>query len=182
MIISRLYQTVENRENPDEVECKAPFKCTNKSAWLGCGYYFWDTFVMFAHKWGEEAYQGSYFICEVPCKYEAGEVLDLVGNAEQIYDFGEIAKKLEEEYGEEITVPFVINYLKCKTPFKFKMIRAHSENAFSRIEPLRLRYIKDNRSTLNLRPIIQCCVIEKSILQLPVRIVYPLEYMETSCI
>jgi hypothetical protein len=182
MITSRLYQTVENRENPDEVESRAPFKCTKYRAWLGEGYYFWDTFDQYAHRWGEEVYQGNYFICEVICKYWSHDVLDLVGNTTQIYDFGEITKVLEKEYHREVTVPFVINYLQTKTSFGYKMIRAHSENAFSRIEPLRLRFVEDNKSTLNLRPIIQCCVIDKSILLLPVKIVYPPEYVNASCI
>lgn len=35
-----IYQTVEDRENPDYVEQHGPFICTNKNAWLGEGYYF----------------------------------------------------------------------------------------------------------------------------------------------
>ena len=38
-----IYQTVEDRGNPDYVEQHGPFICTNKNAWLGEGYYFWDT-------------------------------------------------------------------------------------------------------------------------------------------
>lgn len=43
-----LYQTVEDRNNPDDVEQHGPFLCTNKMAWLGHGYYFWDTFINLA--------------------------------------------------------------------------------------------------------------------------------------
>lgn len=30
-----LYQTVEDRDNPDNIEAEGPFKCTRKDAWLG---------------------------------------------------------------------------------------------------------------------------------------------------
>ena len=37
------YHTVEDRDNPDEIEADGPFKCTRGDAWLGPGYYFWDS-------------------------------------------------------------------------------------------------------------------------------------------
>lgn len=182
MITTRLYQTVENRENPDEVERNAPFKCVSKNAWLGKGYYFWDTFDAHAHKWGEVMYRGNYFICEVLGRYHREEVLDLVGNTDQINDVGKVAQTLEKEYGASLTVPFIIEYLKRKTPFDFKMIRAHSEDAFSVSDRIIYQFVPNKRPYINLRPIIQCCVIDKSILRLPVKIVYPPEYVEVSCI
>ena len=43
-----IYQTLENRDNADEVERDGPFLCNRKNAWLGTGYYFGDTFVELA--------------------------------------------------------------------------------------------------------------------------------------
>lgn len=182
MITACLYQTVENRENPDEVESNAPFKCTNPKAWLGEGYYFWETFDVCAHKWGESIYGGNYFICEVFASYDCNEVLDLVGNTEQIKDVSKIAQILEKDYDTPIMVPLIIRYLKTRVGFTYKMIRVHSIDAFPSVEPLNYRFVNHNKSYLSLRPIIQCCVLNKSILQLPVRIVYPPEYVEASCI
>lgn len=53
-----LYQTVEDRNNPSEIETEGPFLCVRNNAWLGRGYYFWDTFVELAHWWGNTIYQG----------------------------------------------------------------------------------------------------------------------------
>lgn len=182
MVELQLYQTVENRNNPDEVERSAPFKCENKNAWLGEGYYFWDKFIVYARKWGEKAYNGNYFICEVVAEYEQEEVLDLVGNSSQIFDISEIAKKLEKEYRKKITVPFIIQYLKAHTSFDYKMIRAHSVNAFPSISPLQYSFVSWNNSYIDLRPIIQCCVLDKSILKLPVKIISSFDNINASCI
>ena len=54
MISTILYQTVDDRRNIKYVLENAPFKCTRNDAWLGEGYYFWDTFINFAHWWGEK--------------------------------------------------------------------------------------------------------------------------------
>ena len=44
MGVKKIFQTLEDRNNPDEVESQGPFICTN-NPWLGKGYYFWDTFL-----------------------------------------------------------------------------------------------------------------------------------------
>ena len=54
---SNLYQTLEDRSNIDYVEENGPFICRRNSAWLGIGYYYWDTFVDNAHLWGEKIYK-----------------------------------------------------------------------------------------------------------------------------
>ena len=48
MGVKKIFQTLEDRNNPDEVESQGPFICTN-NPWLGKGYYFWDTFLDLAH-------------------------------------------------------------------------------------------------------------------------------------
>ena len=45
MKLRKAYQTLENRNNPDQIEEQGPFLCNRKSAWLGEGYYFWDSFI-----------------------------------------------------------------------------------------------------------------------------------------
>ena len=55
MGVKKIFQTLEDRNNPDEVESQGPFICTN-NPWLGKGYYFWDTFLDLAHWWGTKAF------------------------------------------------------------------------------------------------------------------------------
>ena len=42
------YQTLEDKDNLDEVELDGPFPCRHKGAWLGFGSYLWDTRVDWA--------------------------------------------------------------------------------------------------------------------------------------
>lgn len=173
-----LYQTVENRENADEVERDAPYLCANKEAWLGSGYYFWDTFIELAHQWGKFGYNDNYFVCKVIGEFQEEELLDLVGNTEQICDIREITRKLEETYKNKLTTPWVIEYLKKHTSFGYSIIRANFEHSFSNLRDYRLRVSADKNKIqyLNLCPAIQCCVLNKEILKLPVEIVYPQNY------
>ena len=50
-----LFQAIKDLDNPDEIEQNGPFKCRREDAWLGEGYYFWDSFVELAHWWGRES-------------------------------------------------------------------------------------------------------------------------------
>ena len=176
MVSTRLYHTVENRENPDFVERSAPFKCKRRDAWLGEGYYFWEGFIQYAHEWGEKVHNGNYFVCGVKCEYETDNVLDLLGSMEQIKEFGSIVDKLEKELGRPITVPFVIKFMKKHTSFDYQMIRAQSEACFCNVDQITIPFNTKYKSSLNLAPIVQCCVIDKSILRLPMRIEYPEKY------
>ncbi len=55
-MIIKAYQTLEDRDNIDYIETEGPFICDHKAAWLGTGYYFWDTNFEWALDWGEFAY------------------------------------------------------------------------------------------------------------------------------
>jgi len=69
----KIYQTLEDRNNPDVVENQGPFLCNRKDVWLGIGYYFWDSFIENAHWWGKEgARYKNYFICE--SSFELNEI------------------------------------------------------------------------------------------------------------
>ena len=54
MLEVKIYQTLEDRGNDEEIESHGPYKCLShtgngllkkgvKEPWLGEGYYFWDT-------------------------------------------------------------------------------------------------------------------------------------------
>jgi hypothetical protein len=61
-----IYQTLENRGNLDFIENNGPFICKRNNAWLGTGYYFWESFIENAHWWGKECnnYPNGYVICK----------------------------------------------------------------------------------------------------------------------
>lgn len=62
-----IYQTLEDRNNDNEIETHGPYFCSLhddkgqikhgiKTPWLGEGYYFWDTRKEDAQWWGEITY------------------------------------------------------------------------------------------------------------------------------
>ena len=55
-----IYQTLEDRDNYDEVEECGPFPCCSSNAWLGKGCYFWDDEIIVAHA-GPNNLKGSEF-------------------------------------------------------------------------------------------------------------------------
>ena len=173
MICRTLYQTVENRGNLDEVEKYAPFECTRDDAWLGNGFYFWDTFIDLAHSWGQTSYSGNYYICETTAEFDEEDELDLYGNTDNILKIRELTLKLQDAYkNKNITFRFVVNLIRKRTGFNYKVIRIASQDTFLQLKRFNLLINKGRKPYINLCPAIQCCVIDKSILKLPVKIVY----------
>lgn len=166
---NNLYQTLEDRNNIDYVEQYGPFKCKHNDAWLGTGYYFWDTFIEYAHWWGKTAYEyrnKSYIICSSAVKFDKEVLYDLI-EPHIIYDFWQIAKELEKAYpGKNITVAFVLEYLKEKAPsFTYQAIRARVEGATRQDktwQEYRLPFKKeDHKAYLEMCSHIQVCVLDK---------------------
>lgn len=172
MIGTILYQTVANKHK-NNIENMAPFKCTRADAWLGDGYYFWDTFIELAHQWGVCALKNNYIICKTHTKCHAEEILDLVGNTTQIKDLRDITLQLEKTYNKRLTVPFVMHYLRERLAFPYKAIRIQSHNNFSQLTTQYKRvFIDGRRECFLMCPSIQYCVIDRTILELPVKVVY----------
>ena len=73
-----LYQSVEDRGRVEYT----PIFCEAKDAWLGQGYYFWDSEINDAHWWGQEHYNGFYVICQSKYDYDSLEYFDLLGNTD----------------------------------------------------------------------------------------------------
>ena len=183
MIGAILYQTVANKDK-DNIQDMAPFKCTRDDAWLGDGYYFWDTFIELAHQWGICAHKNNYIICQTHIKCHAEEILDLVGNTIQIKDLRDITLQLEKTYHKRLTVPFIMQYLRKRLVFPYKAIRIQSQNNFSQLNAQYKRlFIDGRREYFNMCPIIQYCVIDITILELPVKVVYcSSEEYNTECL
>jgi|WetSurMetagenome_2_1015567.scaffolds.fasta_scaffold276741_3 hypothetical protein len=180
-----IYQTLEDRDNPDGIEINGPFKCDRKDAWLGDGYYFWDTFIELAHWWGHKGYNGNYIICKSNFKYENDDIFDLVGNTEHIMDFRKIGDYLRKNvYKPEISVRYIVDYMKTHVRDfrKYKAIRVNgidSINGDERMLENRYYFNKNNNAYLDCMPCIQLCVFsKKNIGGDNFKIVYPEMYCE----
>jgi hypothetical protein len=183
-----VYQTLKDNSNPDEVEQFGPFPCRRPDAWLGYGYYFWDTFIDLAHWWGNTCpdYHGKYIVCEAAV-FKDDSCWDLHGNGAHLQEFEYICYEIIDSgisATDKLLVPEVIEFLKRKGIFKYKAIRALGVDSVTNwskvpVELLKVRFKAGLKSYLDLRPPVQICLIEKKALYLRgFRIVYPDDYVE----
>lgn len=187
-MLRKIYQTLEDRDNPDDIERLGPFPGDTKLAWLGSGYYFWEYNIEYAHWWGGIFYRkNGYVICESSYDYnlDRDEIFDL---DQPEYEERFIRTwKMIEEMGKvhPVTVPAVIDFLEQNIkPFqKYKAIRVRGvDSVSSNYEPIakyRVPFEEGKRPYLDLLPPVQLCVINKSILHKGrYSIVYPEKYVE----
>lgn len=161
MRISPVYQTIEDRNNPDEVEANGPILGEYKP-WLGVGYYFWDGFIDNAHWWGEAHVKKEYMICKAYIEVDDNYLLDLHGNPEHMQFFSKTLQLVERELNKtDLTVSQAIAYLRKKSKsFIYKVIRAESPNCGSPTETY--PFVSWHSSKLNLIKPIQVCVSDKN--------------------
>jgi hypothetical protein len=174
------YQTLEDRDNIDEIEMDGPFKCTHSKSWLGIGYYLWDTNVEWAITWGEVAHKkngADYVIAK--CKINlANQCFDLVGNVQHQQDLIEVIKVMKEsgriKNSDEETIPNLIMFMKAKGIFNFKTIRA----ADMHDKVVKLQFLKYKKEYMIINQRVQICVIEKKdVLLRPFSVVFPEKYL-----
>ncbi|WP_139959157.1 hypothetical protein [Flavicella sediminum] len=179
-----LYQTLEDREDPQYIEDNGPFKCTWENTWLGPGYYFWDTFVENAHWWGHQRYNKNHVICKHTCEVDDKNCFDLVGNTDHLTLFSESVAFLRSKnmIKENTTLPRVLAMLK-KTGFEYEAIRVSGVNSISKSNIEYSEYIKrinfesGRGQYLDYRPPIQICVFKPNGLNLSsAEIVFPDHY------
>jgi hypothetical protein len=187
-----LYQTLDDKGNPDDVESEGPFICKREHSWLGNGYYFWDAHIELGHWWGElnvrqGFYKDGYIICKANAILDSS-CWDLYGNGLYRKEFDKICKLLIDENvttKSKLLVSHVIEYLKKKSLFKYKAIRMLGVNTISSNSSLyffRVPFVnhKQNNQYFDVYPPVQICLIEKSALSLKnYSIVFPDEYIET---
>lgn len=177
-----IYQTVEDRKNPEEIEHDAPYICDADNAWLGKGYYFWDTLIENAHWWGRSHYHYTgYVVIEFNCdSINDGKCYDLHGNMEHLSHFNKYIEILKEQslFSEEETVAKVISFLKDKTDFlnRFEAIRAYGHN--SKKNPKFVLFDKEKKKYgLEQFPAVQLCLFKNNSLNLKGgKIVFPESY------
>lgn len=181
-----LYQTLEDRDNPDYIEDNGPFLCSRSTAWLGYGYYFWDTHEELGHWWGKLNFKHKYVVCKARGTYDEF-CWDLQGNGLHRLEFECICNELVNSgitNKESLLVPQVIEYFKKRGKFYYDSIRALGINSIrSKLNDntviFRMIFKKDNIAYLDLKPPVQVCLIQKKALSLQsYKIVYPKDYSE----
>lgn len=180
------YQTLEDKDNIDEIELDGPFKCTRPDAWLGDGCYLWDSNMEWAKQWGKNVYQhhGKDFVIGRCSLLIDESCFDLFGNVSHQMEFKKLIEILVEHQfieKERITVPVLIEYLKRKGIFEFKSIRAADfqgspDKLAFRLKNIRGKWIVREHMLLNQR--VQICVIhKKNVILPPFLVVYPEKYL-----
>jgi hypothetical protein len=184
--VKEIYQTLEDKGNPNQVEAEGPFKCPKKLAWLGSGYYFWESFVENAHWWGRECntYSDGYIVCKAYYDLDQDLCFNLIDNPIHIKKFRDTIElmKAKKLYNKNTTVPRIINYLKDTLGiFKFDASRVygvHSKNKKSKYT-INIPFKQSGQQYLDLLPAIQICFYKKKALNLrDYKIIYPDEYID----
>lgn len=183
-----VHQTLADWNNPDYVEENGPFKSTNSAAWLGVGYYFWDTHIELAHWWGDVGYHGNYMVCRAKATLDES-CWDLHGIGEHRIEFKLICDEIVKSgvsTKEKLLVPQVIEFLKKRGKFLYSAIRALGMNSIWDKSPLtdehllfRMKFVEKSSVHLDIHPPVQLCLVDKKSLSLQkYKVVYPNEYSE----
>ena len=123
-----LYQTIQNKGTNDSIERMGPIYGRDNT-WLGPGYYFWEGAIELAHWWGRVHCKSDYIICEATAVFNQSEMFDLFGNTSDFKLFRDITNALKDKFAyQEITVSAVLNEMRKRTSFHYKVIRARSEH------------------------------------------------------
>lgn len=177
---TKIYQTLKDKENPDEVENNGPYPCNWKNAWLGDGYYFWDTFIENAHWWGKSHCGNCYMICEAIVDLDETNCFDLVGNTNHLIEFEDSVDYMKEKglLKEDTTVSRVLKFMQNKNVFaNYKAIRAYGINSKSKDTKPNYRMIFQpyrEYQYLPYKPEIQLCILKFNGLNFrEFKIVYP---------
>ena len=172
------YHTVEDRDNADQVESNGPFICVRNDAWLGTGYYFWDTRQHWAHDWGNKCYvskQKGYIVCEAQIRLDE-RIFDLFGDVMHQEEFAAVFDELDKQFppGKDLFVRHVINYLKKIGAFPYDGIRAADEPK----DVLSVEFGGRRNEKMFVGQRVQICLINKNNIVLPTfRIIFPEKYV-----
>lgn len=179
----KIYHTVEDRNNPDVILDRAPFFCKSKIAWLGKGYYFWDSYIQNAHWWGtSRKFEKGYVICEAICDFSIEKCFDLYDCPDHIEQFIMTFNHMKSQglANRYTTVPRVLNYLKYDIKvFKFEACRAYgilSKNEKSKFS-FTMKFNIGDEPFLELRAPVQICFYKKDGLNMRnFKIIHPSTY------
>jgi len=183
--VSVLYQTLEDRNNVDDVEANGPFPGDKRDRWLGNGFYYWDTFIDAAHYWGYVSYKmrgKEYIIAKSEVSIPAEKLLNLL-EPEQLAMFARWRDSYAKTFpGADVTVEKVITHAEkiMGATFPYVAIKAEFKDCFKnkefqdRVYP---RISPNGRAYLDLKPPVQICIRDKSIIGADnFKVIYPLKY------
>ncbi|WP_417198100.1 hypothetical protein [Bizionia sp.] len=179
----KIYQTLEDRENPDQIEQEGPFPCSWNNSWLGTGHYFWDTFIENAHWWGKTRLDNKYVICEAHFNFCTTTCFDLVGKTEHMLDFERSIglMKTKKLLNNKTTVARVLSYMQNTLKiFDYKAIRVYGVHSKSKdLQPnYQMKFELGKPQYLDYKPAIQICIYNFSGLSFKdFTIVYPYDYV-----
>jgi len=183
-----VYQTLEDKDNPDHIENQGPFMCKRENAWLGSGFYFWESFIQNAHWWGSECnnYKNGYVICKAFYTEDSSKCFNLIDDEVHLKMFNDTKALLLEKglyFEGKTTVSRIINYLKDDLKiFKFEATRIFGINSKSYKSQFSNQTIFDSRNPqkyFDSLPAIQICFYSKNSLNLRnYSIVYPDHYID----
>lgn len=177
------YHTVEDRNNREVILFQGPFRCEREDAWLGHGYYFWDTNLFWAHEWGQNAYRKQgYVICSGVIDNSTDVLWDLYGNVEHNLEFIAAMDTILEsglyKSEEEILASDIIDYLRMKGVFRYSGVRV--ADTYNRTKQIALKHPdgRGRRAYMMIGERVQICLFEKSELLLrDFIIVFPEKYV-----
>lgn len=155
----KIYQTVANLGNAEELEKLGPIYCQD-NPWLGNGYYFWDGLVSNAKWWGRTHYKNKYMIFSSSYVWDSPMLFDLVGNSEHLKFFHDFSVRLMKKLSlKTIKVATVIEYMKRENLFPYKAIRAEGRNC-NGVSKAQLYFDDQGLYYLQPLPKIQICVVD----------------------
>lgn len=167
------YQTLKDKDNIDEVESFGPYKCTAKNAWLGHGYYFWDTDIRWAHNWGESKYsKDGYLILE--CQLDlSNKCFDIWGSVRCQLDLEESVSVMEEQIEgfdkESVTIPEIIEFMKKQDVFNYNSIRS-----FDSPNPIVFKFQNNRYEFTVINQRVQICVLnKKEVIKSSPKVIFP---------
>lgn len=183
-----VYQTLKNKNNSTEVESDGPFSCNWSNAWLGEGYYFWETFLNSAHWWGKMHCLNNYFICEATCVKTETNCFDLVGDSEHMSIFSDTVELMRKNglIQKTTTVPRILQYLKddikifhfdATRAVGFTSIASKKSSKYLKKMLFELPKVGKVEHYMHYLPPIQICFYKKDSMGLNgYKIIYPDEY------
>lgn len=178
-MIIKAYQTLEDRDNIDEIETDGPFRCNRSKAWLGLGYYFWDTNMDWAIKWGEiYRSKGSDFVigeCRLDLSKDCFDLVGCVAHQKELTECVEIIKHSGKlNANQKATFPNLIQFLRKKGLFNYKSIRCCDYPK----ETIKIYFGSEKKEFMVINQRVQVCVIElRDVLLRPFSVVYPKRYL-----
>jgi hypothetical protein len=155
-----IYQTLEDRGNPDDVVKHGPYKCTHSNAYVGPGYYFWDNDLHVAHLWGQRRIKSAYMIFSAELSMQDQDLLDLYYSKDDRDFLQTIVTKFDLGGQKLGKIFYFLQKKNEETPtkgvFPYKAIRIQDNNFGDKT------YFADGKHGFtNFNPAIMICLVDK---------------------